>query len=141
MKINNFTKRLIIWKSIWFIIWLLAFIFIPFVFKDADLLLRLWVLFWYITFWVIIAIFWVMDKDPYFGFKMKFWFRWMILWWWLNFVLSLFAYNQLILLMKWTILDWFSPFIIVIEWMIIGLIIDYVATKYAWDWKKLIQEV
>ena len=135
---SKISKRLAISKIIWFIIGLLAFFMVPFVFVDADMYIRLGLLFWYTTFGVIIWFVWYMDKHPVFtSLKMPWWFRWAFMWAWLNFVLALFMYHTLWDLMVWTMFEGCSPFIVVLEWLILGFIIDWLATKCAWDGKEL----
>lgn len=141
MKIKSkITQRVGLWKGIWLIFWWMAFFIIPMILNNASLYLRFWVWLWYITLWALIWIFWVMDNYPYLKLKIPFWFRWIMLWWWMNFILSLFAYNELKTMTVWTVLDWYSPFCIIIEWMLFWLLTDYVATKYIWEWKDLLKE-
>ena len=140
MKIKSkLAQRIIIWKAIWTIFWWIAFFCVPNIFPSADLFLRFWIWLWYITLWAWVWFFWIMRYHPFLKISMPFWFRWIVLWWWLNFVLCLFAYNNLIVMMHWTILEWYSPFWIVVEWMIFWLLTDYIATKIAWDWKDLLK--
>jgi hypothetical protein len=141
MKIKSkITQRVGLWKGIWLIFWGFAFFIIPMILNNTSLFLRFWVWLWYITLWALIWIFWVMDNYPYLKLKIPFWFRWIMLWWWMNFVISLIAYNELKTMMVWTAVDWYSPFCIVIGWMIFWLLTDYIATKYIWEWKDLLKE-
>jgi hypothetical protein len=141
MKIkSNLVKRIAIWKAIWLVFWWIAFLLIPSIFGDADLFLRFWVWLWYITLWALIWIFWVMNYNPLLKISMPYWGRWILLWWWMNFVLVLFIHDKLISLMQNSILQWYSPFWLIIEWMIFWLITDYFATKYIWEWKDLLKE-
>ena len=130
-------KRLAISKWIWFIIWLIAFVVMPMFFNGTDLYIRFWVWLWYISFWAIIWVFWVMRKVPVLNIPFPYWFRWIVLWAWLNFVLAFFVREKFMMLMIWTAFEWLSPFWLVLEWIIFWLLIDFFATKYAWDWKKL----
>jgi len=135
MKIESkLIARIVIWKAIWLIFWLIAFLIIPSIFAQADLFLRFWVWLWYITLWALIWIFWVMNNYPFLNIPIPFWIRWIFLWWWMNFILCLFAYNNLTVMMQNSIFKWYSPFRIVVEWMIFWLLTDYIATKFAWDW-------
>lgn len=140
MKIKSkLAQRIIIWKAVGALFWWIAFFVIPYILKDADLFLRFWVWLWYITMWVFIWLFWIMKSHPILWFAMPYWFRWIVLGWWLNFILALFAYNDLLIMIQWTFLKWFSPFCIIIEWMVFWLVTDFLATKYVWEWKELIK--
>lgn len=136
---SKLMNRLALWKAIGFAVWLVAFFMIPIVFSDADLMLRLAVLFWYTTLWALVWIFWVWDHYPIFDLKVPYWFRWVWLWAWMNFVLALFMYDKLTLLMQWTFLEWYSVFWIVLEWAIIWLVVDCIATKTIWEGKELLK--
>ena len=136
---TKFSIRLAIAKTIGFIFWLIWFFILPIMFGEKDLMLRLAILFWYTTLWGIIWIFGIMDKHPVLNFSMPFWFRWSLMWAWMNFLLVLFIYDRFVLMMQGTIIDWISPFWIIIEWVIIWIIIDFFATKFAWEGKKLVK--
>jgi len=135
---SKMANRLTISKSLGFLIWLIAFFVIPYIFVDADIYLRLAVLFWYTTFGAIIGIMWIMTVHPVISwFKMPWWFRWIFMWAWLNFVIALFVYHILWDMMVGTIFEWFSPFRLVFEWAIIWFIIDWISTKCWWEGKEL----
>lgn len=136
---SKLMNRLAVWKTIGFIIWLVAFISLPLVFNWTDYMLRFALLFWYTTFWVIIWVFWVWVQYPIFKIKISYWFRWAFMWAWLNFVLAMFMYDKLALLMQWTSFAWYSPFWIVLEWLILWVFIDYIATKCVWEGKELMK--
>jgi hypothetical protein len=136
MKIESkLIARIVIWKAIWLIFWWIAFLLIPNIFAQTDLFLRFWVWLWYITLWALIWIFWVLNYYPFLKIPIPFWIRWTLIWWWMNFVLCLFAYNDLTVMMQNSILKWYSPFRIVVEWMIFWLLTDFIATKFVWDWE------
>lgn len=138
MKIKSkLAQRIIIAKAVWVVFWGFAFFMIPNILKNADLMLRFWVWLWYISIWVFIWLFWFVKSHPVLWFPMPYWFRWIVLGWWMNFVLCLFAYNNLIIMMQDTLLKWYSPFRIVVEWMVFWLVTDYLATSIAWEWKEL----
>lgn len=135
---NKLAKRLAAAKSLGFLVWLIAFCMIPYVFNGADMYIRWAVLLWYTTFGAIIWLMWVLDKHPAIeSFKMPWWFRGVFMWAWLNFVLALFIHNILWDIMLWTMFEWYSPFWIVLEWAIIWLIIDGIATKCGGEGKEL----
>jgi len=136
---SKFMNRLALWKAIGFTVWLFAFFMIPIVFTDTDLMIRLAVMFWYTTLWAIIWVFWVLDKYPILNLKIPYWFRWAWIWAWMNFILTLFIFNKLTLLMQWSLLEWYSPFWLILEWALIWFIIDCITTKTIWDGKDLIK--
>lgn len=137
---SKLAQRIIIWKGVWVIFWWIVFFLIPNILKDADLFLRFGLWLWYITLWALIWLFWIMTNHLVLKFSMPFWFRWIILGWWMNFIFCLFTYNSLVSMMKNTFLSWYSPFLLIIQWMIFWLIADYLATKFAWEWINLIKK-
>lgn len=135
---SKMANRLVIAKSLGFIIGLMGFFALPYVFPAADIYLRLAILFWYTTFGSIIGIFWLINVHPVLSwFKMPWYFRWIFMWGWLNFLIALFMYHNLWDLMIWTAFEWMSPFWLIAEWMIVWLIVDFASTKCAWDGKEL----
>ncbi len=135
---NKLANRLAISKSLGFLIWLLGFFCIPYFFADADIYFKLAILFWYTTFWGIIGLMGVMSKHPAIeGFKLPWWFRWIFIGAWLDFVIALFMYHSLDAMMVWTMFEGWSPFWIVAEWAIVWFIIDWITTAVAGDGKKL----
>jgi len=132
-------KRTVIAKSIWFWFWLIGFLLLPVYLNEADLMLRFAILFWYTTLGWIIGLFGIMDTHPVLPkIPFPFWFRWMFLWAWMNFMLVLFIYNDIVIMIQWTSFEWYSPFWIITEWIIIWLIIEFFATKYGWEGKELV---
>jgi len=141
MKIKSkLIQRIVIGKAIWFIFWIIAFSAIPYIFHTATVSLGLWVWFWYTTLWAIIWVFWVMDTHPLFKMRIHYWFRWTILWLWMNFILILLMHPYLLTIIQNSSIKWFSPFCLLIEWAIFWLFVDFIATKYAWEWKELIEK-
>ena len=132
--------RIAIAKSLGFLFWLIGFYLLPVYFSEADLMLRFAILFWYTTLGWIIGIFGIMDRHPVFtSWSFPFWFRWILLWAWMNFLLVMFIYNDIINMIQWTCFEGYSPFWIITEWMVIWLIIEFFATKYGWEWKELMK--
>jgi hypothetical protein len=118
---------------------LIAFLSIPHILIQADLMFRFGILFLYTTIWAFIGLFWIMDKHPMFNCKMPFWIRWPLVWALLNTIIVLFSYTIFQTLMVWTLIDGYSPFWFALEWAILGLIIDFITTKYCWEWKELLK--
>lgn len=132
------TNRIAIWKLVWLIFWWVAFFLLPVFLNESDLFLRFWILFWYITLWSLVWIFGIMDKCPIANISLPFWVRGTFLWAWMNFVLVFFVYDKISLLMQGTMFFWYSPFRLVLEWLIFWIIADYFATRFVWEGKKLI---
>lgn len=136
---SKFANRIAISKTVGIIFGWIWFFVIPKIFSNADLFLRFWVWFWYISLWWVIWLMWIMKKHPVLNLHMPFWFRWAFIWAWMNFVITLFIHDKLVFLMTWTFFDWYSPFWLVVEWIIFWVLTDFLATKYAWEWKTLIK--
>lgn len=135
---SKLMNRIALWKTIGFVFWLIAFFIIPIIFKDAELMLRFAVLFWYTALWASIGVYWIWTKYPFWEIKIPYWIRWTMIWAMMNFILVLFIYDKLAILIDWSIFEWFSPFWIIIEWAIFWLIVDSITTKKIWEGKKLV---
>lgn len=130
---NSLVGRIAVGKLIGLIVGGLAFFMIPSFFPEADLWLRWGIWMWYITLGALIGIFGVMDYHPVLKFSMPFWFRGVILGAWMNFVLVLLLYPQLVVMLQdFTFggVAFANPFWFVVEGAILGLIMDGLATKY-----------
>ncbi len=133
---NSQMKRIFIGKTLGFIIGLSAFFLIPHFMPDASQRF-LWAFFlWYITFGAIIGAFGTMAKFPVINISMPWWFRGLYVGGWLNFVIALFAYDDLLSFM----ISFFgadspfaNPYLFILEGCFIGLVIDFFATRYAGD--------
>ncbi len=136
---NKLVLRITLAKTIGFIFGLIAFFAVPNFLTEADIMFRFWILFLYTTIWAFVGLFWIMDKDPIFNYKIPFWIRWPLVWGLLNTIIVLFSYTIFQTLIVWTMLDWYSPFWFALEWAILGLIIDFIATKYYWEGESLIK--
>lgn len=130
--LDALSTRILIGKSIGALIGIAAFFFIPIFLPDASATLKWGVMFWYITFGAIIGVFGVYDRVAILNISMPWWFRGAYIGAWLNFVISLIAYDELAQLMIAVFgVDGIitSPFWVVLEGAIFGLVIDYIATK------------
>jgi hypothetical protein len=130
---NSLMTRIAIGKIIGALIGSSAFILIPHYLPDASVTLHWGVLLWYITFGAIIGVFGVYTTIPVFNITTPWWVRGAYIGAWLNFTISLIAYDTLGQLMiavfgEGGIL--LSPFWMVLEGAIIGFIIDYFATRF-----------
>lgn len=136
---SKLMNRIALWKVIGLIMWGLIFFMLPVIFTNPDIMLRFAVLLWYIILWATIWVYGILTKIPVFDIKFPACLRWMWIGGWMNFVLALFMYNSLTTLMVWSILEWYSPFWIVLEWAVFWLILDLIATKFIWEWKELVK--
>lgn len=135
--------RIAIGKTVGLIIGLVAFFLLPQLMPDVSLHLRWGVLLWYITFGAIIAVFGVMTWHPIFKLPLPWWFMSPFVGAWLNFVLSLVAYDTLEALMRSTFGEnglIASPFWLALEGALFGFIIGYLATKYGGEGSALLED-
>lgn len=136
--------RIAIGKGIGFIVGLSAFFFLPYFMPGASLMLQWGVLLWYITFGAIIGVFGVMAHFPYLNLPMPWWIRGPYIGAWLNFILSLVAYDVLAEMLVAVFAEgglFNSPFWLVLEGVIVAFIIDFFATKYGGEGHALVNEM
>jgi len=107
--------------------------------SDASLMLRFGVLFWYTTLGAFIALLGIMDEHPTLHFKMPFWLRGIVLGGWMNLVLVLIAYPVMQQVLT-EVSPALSPFLLIIEGMLVGLLIDYICTKFAGEGTRIIEK-
>lgn len=124
--------RIVVGKGVGFAFGLAGLIVLPYVAGLTDWRLRLGVLFWYTTMGALVALAGVFARHPILKLEFPWWFRGPALGGWMNFVLSLIAYDTLEAVMIGVfgaggLLE--SPYWIVLEGAMIGLIIDLCATK------------
>ncbi len=125
--------RIAIGKIVGLIFGLIGMFSLPYFIPDVGWMLRWGVLFWYITIGAIIGVFGVFTWHPILKIPMPWWFLAPWIGGWMNFVLTLFAYDQIKIMMVTVfgesgLLQ--SPFWAIAEGAIIGLIIGYVATRF-----------
>jgi hypothetical protein len=125
--------RIAIGKGIGFVIGLIGMLTLPSMMPEIGTMARWGFLFWYITFGAIIGIFGVFTLHPILRLPLPWWFMSPFVGAWLNFVLTLFIYDMLAAGM----LSFFgpngalsSPFWLVAEGAIVGLLIGYFATRF-----------
>lgn len=138
MDFDHMTKpslvlRIGLGKLAGFIIGLAGFIVLPLFAPEAGWALRWGILLWYTTLGAIIGVFGVFTSHPVFQIPFPWWVRAPVLGAWMNFVLTLFAYDQFQSIMTaWLGTDAgviTSPFWFVLEGAFVGLIIGFVATR------------
>lgn len=139
----SLTTRITVGKSIGFFIGLTAFIFIPYFLPEHSATLKWGVFLWYIVFGAVIGVFGVYTKIPVVNIVIPWWIRGAYIGAWLNFTISLVAYDALEQLM----ISVFgenglisSPFWIVLEGIIFGSVIDFLATKFGGEGADLLDE-
>lgn len=131
---TSLTSRIAVGKVVGFIIGLAGFITTPWFIPEISMTLRWGILFWYTTVGAVIGMMGVYTRHPVLNLPMPWWIRAPIMGGWMNFVLTLFAYDTL----RGMMISYFgadgmfnSPYWFVLEGMIVGLIIGYLATKIA----------
>jgi len=136
--------RIVIGKSIGLLFGLIGFIFLPYFWPDADMLIRWGVMLWYVTFGAIIALAGVMTYHPVLKLPLPWWFQSPLFGAWLNFVLAFFAYDEL----QRMLVSMFgpggimtSPFWIIAEGAIIGFIIGFFATRFGGEGKATLNDL
>jgi len=133
--------RIAIGKGIGFLFGLLGFIFLPYFYPEAGLMIRWGVLLWYTTVGAVIGVFGVFTYHPILKLPMPWWVRAPVIGGWMNFVLVFFAYDQfydMMIYMFGTDGLMTSPFWAVSEGMLVGLIIGYFATKFGGEGKETV---
>lgn len=135
----SLTNRIIIGKSLGFLFGLIGFFFSPYFWPEADLMIRLGILFWYPTVGAVVGIYGVFISHPILHLPLPWWFRAPLIGAWMNFVLTFFAYDD----MEQAIISIFgadsiisSPFWFVSEGAFVGIIIGYFATKFGGEGKE-----
>ena len=127
-------KRIGSAKIIGLAIGLIAFFMMPSFWPEVGMKLRVGVLLWYTTVGAVIGMFGLIDRHPMFNCRMTYWFRGPVVGIWFNLVLAFLMYDKLSLLMQQlggSFGGISSPFWIVPEGAVLGLIIDTIATKIA----------
>lgn len=127
-------KRIGSAKMAGLVVGLIAFFMIPVLWPEGGIWLRVGVLLWYTTVGAVIGVFGLISHHPMFGFRMTWWFRGLFVGVWFNLVLAFLMHDKLEILMQQfegTLGGFTSPFWIVPEGAVIGLIIDAVATRIA----------
>ncbi len=130
--------RIIVGKTIGLIFGLIGFFILPLMVPDVGLMFRLAILCWYTTVGAMIGVFGVFSYHPMLHLPMPWWFRSTWIGGWMNFVLVLFIHDELAPMMKAVLGEntaFSSPFWLVLEGVIIGLIIGYFSTRFGGEGK------
>ena len=127
-------QRVAVGKSAGFILGLIFFFLLPMVWEDAPMRLQWGVLLWYTTMGAFIGLFSVMTDYPLFNLRFSWWFRGIWIGGWMNFILSLIAYDtfaQMMPVMMDGAFAGMSPYWVTAEGAIAGLIMAFFTQKYA----------
>ena len=133
--------RVAVGKTVGFLFGLVGFICLPLIFLEGGWLLRWGILLWYTTVGAVIGIFGVFDEHPLLHFRMPWWFRGLLFGAWMNLVLLFFSYDTMnaIMLSLFPEGGWLSsPFWFVAEGAILGMIIDYLSTRFGGEGKDVV---
>jgi len=131
--------RIAIGKLIGLIVGLIGFISLPWFWPEAGWMIRWGVLLWYTTVGAIIGVYGVFTWHPILHLPMPWWFRAPLIGAWMNFVLTFFAYEAIETMLVSTFgVDglFASPFWIVLEGAVVGLLIGYFATRFGGEGKE-----
>jgi hypothetical protein len=133
--------RIVIGKTVGFIIGLTGFFMLPSLFGETSLMIRWGFVFWYTTMGAFIGVFGVLTWHPILKLPMPWWFRSLWIGAWLNFVLTLFIYD----LMQGYMTSYFgenglisSPFWFVFEGALVGLLMGYLTTRFGGEGKETV---
>ena len=131
---SYFVKRIGTAKMVGMAFGLLGFFLIPYFWPGESMWLRVGILLWYTTLGAMIGIMGIFDRHPMLKFRMPFWFRGPVFGAWANLVLAFLMHDKLSVLMQQlegAFSGITSPFWIVLEGAVLGLVIDAVTTKFA----------
>lgn len=130
----SLTHRIAIGKAAGSMIGLLGFIVMPYFWPDSSWMMRFGILFWYTTVGAVVGMFGVYTRHPVLHLPLPWWFRSTVIGAWMNFVLVLLMYESLTEMMlafvgteAWLA----SPFWLVAEGAVVGILIGFLATRYA----------
>ena len=120
-------------KAIGLLFGLAGFVLLPVVAPGSGWLLRWGVLFWYLTLGALVAMTCILTQRPVSEPPMPWWLMAPGLGAWMNFVLTLFAYDEMKMVMVAMLGDngiLQSPFWFVLEGAIVGLVIGYCVRRF-----------
>lgn len=143
LKKPSLITRIAIGKLTGFSIALIGAVILRLMIPEFPLMFCVGIVLWYATLGAMIGVFGIFTHHPIFKFRLPWWLRSSIIGAWMNFVLTLIAYDKLqeiiILVMGH---DSFlrSPFWFVAEGIAMGLIIGYFVTKFGGEGKETIDK-
>lgn len=125
--------RIAVGKALGLVVGILGFVLIPMFVPDVTAMFKWAILLWYITFGAIIGVFGVFTYHPVLQLPMPWWFRAPIIGAWLNFVLTLFIYDELKTVMTSIFGEngiFASPFWFAFEGAVVGWVFGYLCTRF-----------
>ena len=138
-KMTPLMKRIALGKTMGFFMGLTPWIFLIYL-TDIDTRVILGLLLWMSITGVLIGAMWIMHKHPVLGFKMWWLLRGSLIGAMMFGTVSLLSYDslsQIVNILSFGYLE--SAYWIIIDGAILGATIDYFATKYYWQGKKLLK--
>ncbi len=138
----SLVTRIAIGKGIGLLFGLLGFVLLPYFDPNSGLLLRWGILLWYPTLGAVIGLVGVVTFHPVLKLSMPWWVRGPFIGAWMNFVLTFFAYDAMKALLETMFSPdgpMTSPFWFALEGAVVGLIIDYFATRYGGEGKAAVE--
>ncbi|MBO6503422.1 MAG: hypothetical protein JJ850_14550 [Kordiimonadaceae bacterium] len=135
--------RIAIGKAVGLVIGLLGFLLAPAMIPDIDIYFRWGLLLWYASIGAVIGVFGVFTYHPILKLPMPWWVRAPIIGAWFNFVLALFTFDKLGTYMSAILSDGgrtASPFWVVLEGALIGLLIGFLCTRYGGEGRETIPQ-
>ncbi len=129
---HSVTNRIIIGKSIGFVVGGLVFFLFPMFGIALDMKFGLGLWLFYILMGVLTGLMGIMDHHPMFKFKMPFWFRGIVIGLSMHLMLILVTYDQMAALtVAFDVFGMQAPWWCLIDGAILGLIMGWVETKFA----------
>ncbi|MDP6437334.1 MAG: hypothetical protein QF790_08950 [Gammaproteobacteria bacterium] len=130
--------RIAIGKAIGLVVGLIGFFALPYFMPEDNMLFRWGILLWYTTVGGVIGVMGVITYHPVLRLPMSWWFRAPLVGAWMNFVLAFFIYDILAAMLVGTfgedsLLQ--SPFWLVAEGALVGLLIGFFATRFGGEGK------
>lgn len=129
---KSFIYRVAAAKTLGFLVGLAVFVSMPLLVEEASMSLRIGLMFWYTTVGAFVGLMGIWSKHPILeGFGLPWWLRGALIGGWMNFVLYLIAAQQIsaiVIAMFGEYSAWLSPYLMVLEGILVGVFIDYVVT-------------
>jgi len=130
----SITLRIGYGKLLGLMVGIIAFFALTLLAPGTAFTLRFGFILWYLTFGAVIGLMGIFTRNPLFGMNISWWMRGLFAGAWFNFVLLIFIHDQVAVIL----LDLFgaqslfsSPWWLVIEGAVIGLLFDYLLTRIA----------
>lgn len=135
--------RIAIGKAIGFVIGLAAFFVVRTMVPELGPMFPWAIMFWYATLGAIVGVYGVFTYHPILQLPMPWWFRAPVIGGWMNFVLTLFIYDEIKTFMASILGPTFgamSPFWFVLEGALVGLLIGYFATRFGGEGRETLRD-